>query len=48
MYQSLRTNEYFDDYVVIDLETSGLNPHKDKIIEIGAVKYINNEKSRRI
>lgn len=44
MYQSLRTNEYFDDYVVFDLETSGLNPHKDKIIEIGAVKYINNEK----
>ena len=44
MYQSLRTNEYFDDYVVFDLETSGLNPHKDKIIEIGAVKYINNQK----
>ena len=44
MFQSLRTNEFFDDYVVFDLETSGLNPHKDKIIEIGAVKYINNQK----
>ena len=32
------------DYIVFDIETSGLNPHKDKIIEIGAIKYINNEK----
>jgi len=44
MFQSLRTNELFDDYVVFDIETSGLNPHKDKIIEIGAVKYKNNKK----
>jgi len=44
MYQSLLTRELFDDYVVFDIETSGLNPKKDKIIEIGAVKYINNEK----
>lgn len=44
MFQSLRTNEYVDDYVVFDIETSGLNPHKDKIIEIGAIKYINNKK----
>ena len=44
MFQSLRVNEYFDDYVVFDIETSGLNPHKDKIIEIGAIKYINNKK----
>ena len=39
MYQSLRTNELPDDYVVFDIETSGLNPKKDKIIEIGAIKY---------
>ena len=38
MYQSLRTNELPDDYVVFDIETSGLNPKKDKIIEIGAIK----------
>lgn len=44
MYQSLRTNELPDDYVVFDIETSGLNPVKDKIIEIGAVKYKNNKK----
>ena len=44
MFQSLRTNELFDNYIVFDIETSGLNPHKDKIIEIGAIKYINNKK----
>ena len=44
MYQSLRTNELPDDYVVFDIETSGLNPKKDKIIEICAIKYIDNKK----
>jgi uncharacterized protein YprB with RNaseH-like and TPR domain len=34
-----------DDYVVFDIETSGLNPKKDKIIEIGAIKYKDNKKS---
>ncbi len=31
-------------YVSLDLETTGLNPRLDKIIEIGAVKVINGEK----
>jgi DNA polymerase-3 subunit epsilon/DNA polymerase-3 subunit alpha (Gram-positive type) len=44
MYQNLRTNDLTDNYVVFDIETSGLNPSKDKIIEIGAIKYINNKK----
>ena len=44
MYKRLNINEYPDDYIVFDIETSGLNYAKDKIIEIGAVKYINNEK----
>lgn len=34
-----------DSYVSIDLETTGLNPKRDKIIEIGAVKVINGIKT---
>lgn len=30
-----------DSFVCIDLETTGLNPKNDKIIEIGAVKVVN-------
>ena len=31
------------DYVVIDLETTGLDPCVNEIVEIGAVKYINDK-----
>lgn len=31
------------DYIVVDLETTGLNPKLDKIIEIGAVKVKNGQ-----
>ncbi|MBE5883876.1 MAG: 3'-5' exonuclease [Lachnospiraceae bacterium] len=34
------TNTYTDTYISIDLETTGLNPKLDKIIEIGAVKVV--------
>ena len=30
-------------YVVVDIETTGLSPHKDEIIELSAVKVLNNE-----
>ena len=33
---------FYDDYVIFDIETTGLDPLKDKIIEIGALKYKNN------
>lgn len=33
----------FSNYVVIDIETTGLNFSKDKIISIGAIKFENNE-----
>lgn len=36
-------NCFFDDYVIFDIETTGLDCFKDKIIEIGAIKVINNE-----
>lgn len=32
-----------DSFVIVDLETTGLSPQKGEIIEIGAIKVINNE-----
>jgi len=48
-----RTAKYFSDmrrclpenYVIVDLETTGLNPEVDEIIEIGAIKMIGYEKA---
>jgi len=34
-----------DNYVILDLETTGLNPEADEIIEIGAIKMIGHEKT---
>lgn len=33
---------YLKDYVVIDIETTGLSPTTDRIIELGAVRYIDD------
>ena len=38
-----REKNFVDDYVVFDLETTGFDPKISKIIEIGALKYRNNE-----
>lgn len=35
------------DFISLDLETTGLSPKLDKIIEIGAVKYVDNEPVER-
>lgn len=38
-----REKKFVDDYVVFDLETTGFDPKTARIIEIGALKYKNNE-----
>ncbi|AOV08805.1 exonuclease domain-containing protein [Sporosarcina ureilytica] len=34
-----------EDYIVLDFETTGPRPGADRIIQIGAIKYINNKKT---
>ena len=36
--KKLPASGYIDSYVCLDLETTGLNPKRDRIIEIGAIK----------
>ena len=35
--------EFLDNYVVVDIETTGFSPVANEIIEIGALKVVNNE-----
>ena len=35
--------KFVDDYVLVDIETTGLSPIQDDIIEIGAIKVVNNK-----
>ena len=35
--------EFVSDYVVFDLETTGISPYKDKIVEISAVKVVDRK-----
>lgn len=36
------SDKYLSDYVVVDVETTGLSDRADKIIEIGAIRYIDD------
>ena len=38
-----KLNRFIDDYVLVDIETTGLSPIYDDIIEIGAIKVENNK-----
>lgn len=45
-YKEYRGQELFvtpNSYVSLDIETTGLNPMRDKVIEVGAIKVINGE-----
>lgn len=37
----------YDDFVVIDVETTGLSARKDKVIQVAAVRYINHKISEK-
>lgn len=41
--QGKKLNDYVPNYVVFDLETTGINPKLDAIIEISAVKVLNRQ-----
>lgn len=41
--RGIKQNTYVPDYVVFDFETTGINPNRDAIIEISAVKVKNGE-----
>ncbi|MDD2370866.1 MAG: exonuclease domain-containing protein [Firmicutes bacterium] len=43
LYKGQSIISLHDDYIVIDIETTGLSPSFDKIIEIAAIKIKNNE-----
>ena len=35
--------DFPEDYVLFDIETTGLDPHFDEIIEVGAIKVKNGD-----
>ena len=43
MEKNVYFNELPNDYIVFDVETTGLDPRTDKITEIGALKYKDNK-----
>ena len=41
------SEDYPNSFIVIDLETTGLDPTQDEILQIGAIKYCNGTESER-
>lgn len=39
--------EYPDTYIVVDVETTGLSPETERLIEVAAIKYINHKEEAR-
>ena len=44
LIKSVELNKFYNNYTVIDLETTGLSPYANDIIEISAIKYRQNRK----
>jgi len=42
---SAMRSRYPDTYIVVDLETTGLNPNTDEIVELGAIKVVKGGKT---
>ena len=41
--KGINLNKFVDNYVLVDIETTGFSPIKDDIIEIGAIKVKENK-----
>lgn len=44
-FELIKIKENVDDYIVIDIETTGLNLEYCEILQLSAIKYVNNEKT---
>lgn len=45
-YKGKSLLDFKDDYVVLDLETTGLDPQFDEIIEMAAMKFVNSRNGK--
>lgn len=45
IYKYNTCNDFPNDFITVDVETTGLSPKTQKIVQISAIKYIDNEKT---